>query len=319
MTLAGNVLLTSAGSKIPLLKATEDALSRVSPGFKVVASDSDANSPACVLAQEFILEKVTTENHAGKLLQDLVEKGVRAVLPTRDGELLAWAGRKREFASFGIQVLVSDEAPLDRVLNKLSFYEWGVQLGFPMIPTSANLDEIDSPRVVVKERVGSGSKGVLLDTSREVARSGQTGIQDPIFQPFIEGKEFSVDCFLTRTSEVHGLVLRWRNRVRNGESEVSTTFRDSEIEETVGRIFERSGLVGPVVLQAIAGPRGLSVIELNPRFGGASTTSLAVGLDSLAWALAEAFRPGDPLPNFKRSLTEHRNIRFSADFHFPWS
>lgn len=311
--------MTSAGSKIPLLKAVEDALARVSPGFEVIAADSDETSPASVFAQKFMLIKRNDDWDKGSLLQGLQERRVRAVLPTRDGELLEWARRKKEFASSGIQVICSDEAPLHRVLDKLVFFEWGVKLGFPMILTALTLEEIPSSRVVVKERIGSGSKGVFLNVSREVAEAYQANLKHPIFQPFIEGREVSVDCFLTRESKVHGLVLRWRNRVRNGESEVTTTFRDSKLEETFAKILEHSGLVGPVVMQAIVGPAGVKVIELNPRFGGASTASLSVGLDSLAWALAESFYPAEPLPSFERSLTEHRNVRFAIDFPLPWS
>jgi carbamoyl-phosphate synthase large subunit len=71
-------------------------------------------------------------------------------------------------------------------------------------------------------------------------------------------------------------------------------------------------LRGPVVLQAIVANGGLQVIECNPRFGGASTSSIAVGLDSFYWSLIEALGDSTPL-TFKRASGEIRQIRFPVD------
>lgn len=319
MTDAGKILLTSAGSKIPLLKALEESLKRVAPDSTVIATDSDRDSPASAIAQEFIPESEFAGLTEERLIQNLLDRGVRLVFPTRDGELLTWSRRKESFRASGIGIVCSSEPPLATALDKLEFYRWGVGLGFPMIHTSSALEEIESERIVVKERLGAGSRGVLLDVSREVASERKRYLVSPVFQPYVEGREFSVDCYLTQESKLHGMVCRWRNRVKNGESEVTTTFRNKAAEEEIGRILESSGLVGPAVLQAIDGPDGIHVIELNPRFGGASSASIAVGLDSLAWAVSEAFDPDRPLPKFERLGQEIRNIRYSTDLHVAWS
>jgi carbamoyl-phosphate synthase large subunit len=61
---------------------------------------------------------------------------------------------------------------------------------------------------------------------------------------------------------------------------------------------------------------GLHVIECNARFGGASTTGLAVGLDSLHWSLLQA--AGDDLSAwpFVRSPGQVRQVRMPADTLF---
>jgi carbamoyl-phosphate synthase large subunit len=56
----------------------------------------------------------------------------------------------------------------------------------------------------------------------------------------------------------------------------------------------------------------MRIIECNPRFGGASTTAIAAGLDVLYWSLGEAFGLGLS-PVFKRIAGEVRQIRLPAD------
>jgi carbamoyl-phosphate synthase large subunit len=74
------------------------------------------------------------------------------------------------------------------------------------------------------------------------------------------------------------------------------------------------GIYGHAVFQLIqSSTGGLHVIECNARFGGASTLSIAAGLDSFYWFLLEAC--GDSLSQypFARCRRELRQIRFARD------
>jgi carbamoyl-phosphate synthase large subunit len=106
--------------------------------------------------------------------------------------------------------------------------------------------------------------------------------------------------------------LRRRDRVVSGESQVTTTFRDVVLEDQAVRVLAALKLYGPVVIQAIVVDGGLQVIECNPRFGGASTASIAVGLDSLYWSLADALIDSAP-PIFKRTSCDIRLVRMPVD------
>jgi carbamoyl-phosphate synthase large subunit len=97
-----------------------------------------------------------------------------------------------------------------------------------------------------------------------------------------------------------------------GESQVTTTFRDARLEAQAIEILSAIGLRGPVVLQAIVVDGGLQVIECNPRFGGASTTAIAAGLNSLYWSLAEALGEHQS-PTFHRRPDEVRQFRLPVD------
>jgi carbamoyl-phosphate synthase large subunit len=104
--------------------------------------------------------------------------------------------------------------------------------------------------------------------------------------------------------------------VHNGESQVTTTFRDPRLELEITNILNSLKLSGPIVLQAIISNDGLlNVIECNPRFGGASTASIEVGLDILFWSLVEVLEGNVNHLLFKRFPKEIRQIRIPYDIH----
>lgn len=309
----GSVLMTSAARKVPLLRALRDAALRIDPEARVIAGDIDPEAPTRYLADDFwTMPKLDTLG-----LEALVAKcharGIRTILPTRDGELGYWSAAQPALAEAGIAVIVSKPDAVARCLDKVAFAEWGRAEGLPVIPTATAPDVFGAGPLVVKERFGAGSRALGLGLSVEDARAHAARLTAPIFQPQVEGPEISVDAWMTATGAVHGLVLRRRDRVVGGESQITTTFQDPVLEGQSADVLACMGLSGPAVMQAIVTDAGLAVIEVNARFGGASTASLSVGLDMLYWSLFERTQPNAPLPLFERRAGEIRQVRVPQD------
>lgn len=309
----GSVLMTSAGSKIPLLRALQAAATRIDPGAKIVAGDSDPEAASRYLADGFWrmpkLDALTLET----IVSECKRRDIRTILPTRDGELAFWAGLRPALEIAGVSVIVSRAETVALCLDKLAFANWGKAAGLPVIAAAQQVEDDPDILLVVKERFGAGSRSIGVGLSPAAARRHATGLVDPLFQPLITGSEISVDAWLTSGGAVHGLVLRRRDRVVNGESQTTTTFRDAGLEAQAAGILERLDLSGPVVMQAFVRAAGLAVIEVNARFGGASTASLSVGLDMLYWSFVERVWPDAPLPAFDRKLGDIRQIRVPED------
>jgi carbamoyl-phosphate synthase large subunit len=100
--------------------------------------------------------------------------------------------------------------------------------------------------------------------------------------------------------------------VIGGESQVTTAFREPALEGEAAQILEELRLRGPVVMQAILTPDGLQIIEVNPRFGGASTLAIAAGLDILYWSLLDA-TCASARPEFRPFSGQLRQVRLPGD------
>lgn len=309
----GSVLMTSAARKVSMLRALQSAAHRLDPSSRVIAGDTDRGAPSRHVADDFWTMPRLEALDTTTLVAECESRGIQTILPTRDGELSFWAKLRPSLEAIGISVIVSSPAALAVCLDKLVFSEWGKDHDLPVIPADLRPGTFGDHPLVVKERFGAGSISLGLRLLSPAAQAHAAGLVAPIFQPFIEGPEISIDAWLSSSGRAHGLVLRRRDRVVGGESQITTTFRDERLEAQARRVLEGLGLSGPVVMQAIITEAGLAVIEVNPRFGGASTASIAVGLDLLYWSLWERLWPSRPVPEFLRSARNIRQIRVPED------
>jgi carbamoyl-phosphate synthase large subunit len=309
---ARHVLISSAARKIPLVRSVIAAARRLDPAIRVLAGDLDTQALARFVADGFVQLPRTEPQQSDALLALCRAHGVGTVIPTRDGELGFWAEHAPAFRAQGVEVVVSPAASVALCNDKLRFAEHGIAAGLPMIP--AGLQPQGPGPFVVKERYGAGSRSIGLRLDADAARAHAGALSSPIFQPFVQGSEISVDAWLDRRHQLKGLVLRHRDQIIDGESAVTTTFRDPAIEAVCRRVLEAIPLCGPVVLQLLRDrDGGVHIIELNARFGGASTASIAAGLDSWTWTLAQADgRDLDAYP-FRRADDEIRQIRVPSD------
>lgn len=291
------VLITSISSKIPLFEAFSNATRSFSSNSTLYVGDVNEKCLAAFVAPRFWKMPKTEDTNLEEILTWLSENGVRLVIPTRDGELIFFARNFEEFRSRGISILGSSAATIDKCLDKLQFFQ-ELRNVCPVIPTSINLDEyvLGNGPFVVKERFGAGSLSLLLNASNLDSSDHAATLTNPIFQPYIEGQEFSIDAFVRKNGEIHGLVIRERILVMNGESQVTKTIFDEQIYKLTGAIAQQLGLRGHFVLQIIKNNDGLHVIECNPRIGGASTLAFAAGLNTPMWSILEAL--GEDLLNY---------------------
>ena len=311
-----NVLVSSAAAKVPLVRAMQTAVKQINPVGQVIAGDLNKSAISAHVADGFWAMTPTCDEFLNDIINGLKQRQIGIVLPTRDSELMFWARHAERLALEGIQVIVAGPGPLQRCLDKLEFARFGAAHGLPFIPASDHLEDMQSDCLVVKERFGAGSRSIGLRLDRAEAAAHAQKLESPIFQPHVDGQEISIDAWLDRQHQVKGVILRRRDCVVNGESQVTTTFSDARLEAQATAILQSLQLSGPVVMQALVNAEGgLQVIECNPRFGGASTTSIVAGLTSLHWSLLEAIGADLASWPFRRIQGQIRQIRLLNDFY----
>ncbi len=312
-----SILVSSSATEVPLLNAVQQAADRYSPDIQVIAGDSNGECLSKYAGFNFWQMPRTEDENLEELLEGMIQRNIRLVLPTRDGELEFFSRHLQKFKDRGIDVSVSAIEAVVICLDKLQFFQ-SLNGRHPVIPTSNVLDEklLGKGPYVVKERFGAGSLSIGLNLGASDSQIYAKKLKSPVFQPFIEGQEFSIDAFVTNKGHLQGVVVRSRDLVVSGESQVTTLVQDSEIEECASALINSLDLRGHVVVQVIRSAEGLHVIECNPRIGGASTLSFQSGLYSLWWTILEA--AGEDLTLYPFTSTKHtlRLVRVAKDFFF---
>ena len=312
-----NVLVTSISHKVPMLKAVRRAMTDHEPGMLLYGGDSNNVSPGRYFVDRFWKMQQLDDSGFDPVLNYCRKQKIGRVIPSRDGELPFWARHRKAFAQEGIQVMIAPQRAVALSLDKLRFHQWAAAHGFPTIPPDNSLENLQAERFVVKERFGAGSAGILLNCSRQAAARAADDFRHPVFQPYMKGRELSVDVYVDRSGQSKGAVVRERNLVVGGESFITSVIREPKIEAFCQKVAEALGLRGHAIFQLIQGRRGgYHIIECNARFGGASVASLAAGLDSFGWFLQESERR-TKLPPFVRKAQTLTMVRYKSDLFLP--
>ncbi len=309
-----SILISSVSKKVPLIHSVRQAAEKLGSSCSVIGADSNAACIGQYFVDKFWYMPRLDELSLSELLLYCEVNQIRSIIPTRDGELSYFSAHQAELAAQGISVLVSNPEVVQRCIDKLAFYEFGKQAGFPVIPTTDSIGQLRTESYVVKERFGAGALHIAIDVSEEVAQRHARQLEHPIYQPYIEGVEVSADLYVDRKGKCKGVILRRRELIVNGESQVTATFRNDEIERLCTSFAERLGIYGHAVMQLFIDDRGkYHIIECNARLGGASRLSLESGLDSIYWFLLESQGTNLNEYPFIRSAQEKRLIRYAQD------
>ena len=117
--------------------------------------------------------------------------------------------------------------------------------------------------------------------------------------------------YVDKSKKTKGCVIRTREMITNGESQITKSLENKKLEKMCSNIVEKLNLYGHIVIQIIVDSQNnFNILECNCRFGGASSLSLEVGLDTFYWFLLES--SGEKLTEypFIRSKSQKKQIRY---------
>jgi carbamoyl-phosphate synthase large subunit len=303
----------SISKKIPMLKAVKEALLRVDLMGRLYGADTNSKCLGKYFVDQFWHCPPLAALPIYEFIQYCHNNGISVVIPSRDGELFYFAENRSILEEQGIHVMVSDLEAIITSNDKLLFSKLREMRGYPVIP-SYTCTSFDSEYYVVKERYGAGSLKAGIKLSRRQAEEYLPKLSFPIIQPYIDGTECSADVYIDKNYKAKGVIVRERNYVEAGESQITTSFHDKSLEQLFGSIAEKLMMRGHVMFQFIRDEDGqVYIIECNARFGGASTLSIAMGLDSFYWFMQESRGvPSGKLPYYRADI-EKTMIRHAED------
>ena len=309
-----NILITSVSKKIPLIKSIRKSTNKINKKIRIIGADSNKECIGKFFVDEFWnwpkLEKISVN----EIISFCKTKKIIAIIPTRDGELEFFAKHKMILEKNNISVMISNKNIVRISIDKLLFYKKLNAMKLPVVKTAKKIEEIKSTKFVVKERFGSGSNKVGINLTKNKAIIHAKKLNNPIFQPYFKGTEFSVDLYVGKNRKVKGCIIRKRNLIVNGEAQISETVKNSKIERICIQIVEALKFFGHIVIQIIIDKNNqIHIIECNCRFGGASTLSIEMGLDSFYWFLLETQKIKLEKYRFIRKEINKKQIRYTTD------
>lgn len=170
-----------------------------------------------------------------------------------------------------------------KCFDKLEFAR--CMVGYDEYPTA-----LENHKVIVKPRFGFSSKGIYVTDFDKAFKD--VDFERFVLQRYIEGTEYSVDCYFNKKSELVGYVPRKRIVVQGGEVVQSVTMnrKDSlyhKFGSFIHTAFSAIGAVGPYCIQFIENNGNIYIIEANARFGGGVILSLEAGFDIISFIINE--------------------------------
>lgn len=282
-----NVLISSAGRRVGLLRAFRSALARAGVDGGVFACDSSRLAAAMHEADaSFEVPPCGSPDFLEAIRTICRTHGVRMIIPTIDPELPVYARAREWLAEDGIMVQISSAATIAIGGDKRRTNAWLRERGFPCVRQWTDAEEASARAafpVVVKPAAGSGSVGLRRASTADVLRA-MTLTADDVIEEIAPGLEFTLDALVSGEGRCVSLVPRRRIEVRAGEVSKAVTVRHESLERLGHAIVHAlPGAFGPLNIQVFVDGDHLTVIEINPRFGGGFPLSLAAGADFPLW------------------------------------
>lgn len=292
MGIIENIIITSAGRRVSLVKSFQQEIQKMSLGAKVFCTDLVPElSSACQVADNsFKVSRVTDNNYVSELISICIENNVGLVIPTIDTELKILALNRNKFEEKGIIPLVSDLDFVEKCRDKRQIHAFFDKIGLKRA-IEYKIDNLAYP-VFVKPSDGSRSVGIHLlmnecDLTEEIISNPKN-----MFLEYLSPKthaEFTVDIYFNKNSEIISIVPRERIFVRDGEVNKACARKNEIISIVRDKFANVTGLYGCITLQVFKHKQNNEVIgiEINPRFGGGYPLSYIAGANFSKWIIQE--------------------------------
>lgn len=278
-----NILITSAGRRVSLVKAFKSSSEFLGTNSKVFITDLNLKrSPAKYFADDsFRTGLFSDPSYIDRLLEICLENSISVVIPTLDTELVLLAKSKSRFNANGIDIVISDLYLIEILRDKITTNTFFASLNVKT-PIIYNKDNLKFP-VFLKPLTGSNSKGIYRAENINEVKPSDLVSENMMILENIDNSiydEYTIDLYYDQYSALKCVVPRIRLKVVGGESNQGVTRKNEVLDYVKGRFSFLEGAIGCLTLQVFSNklnPLDIIGIEINPRFGGGYPFSLNAG------------------------------------------
>ena len=288
-----NILITSAGRRVSLVRAFKKELSKVFKDGKVFAVDSNPKlSAACHVADAYFkVPKLDSDAYLETLISLCADNDIKLIIPTIDTELLFLAKYKATFQSKGIHVVISSVDFIGKCRNKRVIHDF-FELKGVRIAKEYKKNNYKLP-MFIKPYDGSRSVDTYLIRQESDLTDYHFSNDKLMFLEYLdhnEHDEFTCDLYYSKDHKLRCVVPRKRVEVRDGEVYKALTKNNSLVEYIKKHLSKIEGAVGCLTAQFFLNKMDdtkICAIEINPRFGGGYPLSYLAGANFPKWIIEE--------------------------------
>lgn len=285
------ILFTSVGRRVELMQAFRKAADELKVELTIIGADITDSAPALYFCNETrIVPRIKDEKYIPVLLDICERERVDCLIPTIDTDLLLLAENKKYFKAIGTIVLISavDKVRLCRDKNYTAdyFHSLGLKSPQPVNRVEKYEDEIEKGKAgfpaFIKPKDGSSSIDAYRVENLEDLKVYAEKIGDYIIQPYISGKEYTIDIFCDYDGNPVYITPRERLAVRAGEVLKTRITQDETMIAEMQALIKDFKPCGQITVQLIREEATGDdyYIEINPRFGGGAPLSIKAGANS---------------------------------------
>jgi carbamoyl-phosphate synthase large subunit len=287
-----NILVTSAGRRVSLVKSLQKEVSLLIGNSHVFTTDMNPPLSAAGHVSDgcFKVPHVSDEDYIDNLLSVCLENDIGIVIPTIDTELLFLSEKREVFEQHDIAVIVSDKELVSICRDKRLTNELFLQLGIS-IPAPINRLAPTFP-LFLKPYDGSLSRDIHVIQDQSELIASMVGNEKLMFMEYLnpaDFQEYTVDAYFNVDGMLKCLVPRNRLEVRGGEISKGRTEKGELYDYLVEKFSSLPGARGCLTMQFFVQHSNRKVvgIEINPRFGGGYPLTYAAGANYSRYLIEE--------------------------------
>lgn len=287
-----NILITSAGRRVSLVRAFQKELKALIPEGLVMTTDFKTHlSAACQVSDKaFDLPLVDDINYINLLMDICIKNDIKLIIPTIDTELQMLAKHSKRFEKNCCIPIISSQKFIDICRDKRQMNAFFLSHNIQVAKEYSKLDY--RLPLFIKPLNGSRSVDTFIITKHEDLTEYHFKNQDLMFLEYLDHddfEEFTCDLYYDKHHQLKCVVPRKRIEVRDGEVNKGITDKNDLVDFIKTHLEYIEGAIGCLTSQFFKHKRTNAIfgIEINARFGGGYPLTYFSGANYVKWLIEE--------------------------------
>lgn len=298
-----NILITSVGRRVSLVKIFQKELKTIYPKGKVFVVDlnPELSAAAHVADGAFKVPHVKDPDYMSNLIKICIDNNITLIIPTIDTELIVLAENERDLLEYGIKPVISSAEFIKKCRDKRKIHDFFSSLNVS-IAKEYPKNNYELP-LFIKPSDGSRSVDTFKILKQTDLLDYHFNNEKLMFLEYLDHdyfEEYTCDLYYAKDNKLKCIVPRKRIEVRDGEVNKGKTEKNELLEYIKERMHYIEGARGCLTVQFFKHKDNNRIvgIEINPRFGGGFPLSYLAGANYAKWIIDEYLLNKEVSENF---------------------